>query len=74
MSNNLVDRLKGLYMVGPDGAYGTRSFADFIPPISLEAARRIEVLEAALQEIIELPSVSQDECCDIAMTAMDADS
>jgi hypothetical protein len=32
---------------------------------------RIALLEKALQEIIELPSVRQDECCNIALAAMD---
>lgn len=45
---DLVNRLRGLYSVGPDNTYGTRSFADFIPPIALEAANRIEELECAL--------------------------
>ena len=49
--NKLVDRLRGQYAVGPDNVYGTRSFADFIPPISLEAADRIEELELALKTI-----------------------
>jgi len=35
--------------------------------------KRVALLESALQEIIELPSVRQDECCCIAMTAMDAE-
>ena len=30
------------------------------------AVDRIELLEKALQDIIELPSVRQDECCCIA--------
>ena len=46
MSDSLVNRLRGRYEVGPDGVYGTRSFSDFIPPISIEAAERIEELEA----------------------------
>ena len=46
--NDLVNRLRGQYAVGPDGVYGTRDFADFIPPISLEAADRITELEAQL--------------------------
>jgi len=35
---------------------------------------RLEILEKALQKIIELPSVRQDECCCIATAAMDSDS
>ncbi len=51
--SDLVNRLRGVYAVGPEGVYGTRDFADFIPPISLEAATRIEELEAALSETYE---------------------
>ncbi len=50
MSDKLTDRLRGKYEVGPGGMYGTRSFADFIPPISIEAADRIEELEHALSQ------------------------
>ena len=35
---------------------------------------KISRLEQALKSIIELPSVRQDECCCIAMAAMDADT
>ena len=35
---------------------------------------RVAALEKALQEIIELPSERQDECCNIAMAAMDNQS
>jgi hypothetical protein len=42
---------------------------------SCEAARsRIVLLEKALREIIELPSVRQDECCCLAMTALDSNN
>lgn len=51
MSDKLTDRLRGQYKVGPDGVYGTRDFSDFIPPISLEAAGRIEKLENAINLI-----------------------
>ncbi len=51
MSDRLIDRLRGIYEVGPGAVYGTRSFADFIPPISFEAAARIEELEDALSLI-----------------------
>ena len=47
--SDLINRLRGQYQVGPDGIYGTRSFADFIPLISLEAADRIEELEQQLK-------------------------
>lgn len=53
MKDSLVDRLRGQYSSGPDNVYGTRSFADFVPPISLEAANRIEELESALRDILE---------------------
>ena len=52
--NTLVNRLRGQYEVGPDNVFGTRSFADFIPPISLEAAQRIEDLEAMLSKKLDL--------------------
>ena len=48
MSDTLVNRLRGIYGIGPDNEFGTRSFADFIPPISLEAVSRIEELNKAL--------------------------
>lgn len=51
MSDKLTDRLRGHYKVGPEGAYGTRDFSDFIPPISIEAANRIDELEEALRLI-----------------------
>jgi len=50
MANKLTDRLRGLYQVGENNEFGTRSFADFIPPISIEAANRIEELETILLE------------------------
>lgn len=52
--DDLVNRLRGIYAVGPEGVYGTRSFADFIPPISLEAADRISELETSMREIYEV--------------------
>ena len=52
--NTLVNRLRGQYEVGPDNEFGTRSFAEFIPPISLEAAQRIEDLEAMLSKKLDL--------------------
>jgi len=59
--NTLVDRLRGIYQVGPidengNGEFGQRGFSDFIPPISYEAAIRIEELEKEnkrLNEIID---------------------
>lgn len=63
-SDTLVDRLRGKYKIGPDGEFGTRNFGDFVAPISLEAATRIEELEEKLKEsrndIIELCA----EACD----------
>ncbi len=56
MSDSLVNRLRGIYDLGPNAEFGTRSFADFIPPISLEAANRIEELESELKK-----AKSQDE-------------
>jgi len=50
MNNKLINRLRGEYQVGVNGEFGIRSFADFIPPISLEAANRIEALQYALEE------------------------
>ena len=50
--NALVNRLRGQYEVGPDNEFGTRSFADFIPPISIEAADRIEVLSSIIDTIL----------------------
>lgn len=44
MSDTLVNRLRGQYACGVNNEFGTRSFADFIPAISLEAADRIEEL------------------------------
>jgi hypothetical protein len=52
--DKLTDRLRGIYSVGPKAVYGTRSFADFIPPISLEAANRIDELEAMLEKKLDL--------------------
>ena len=54
MSDKLTDRLRGIYAVGKANIYGTRSFADFIPPISLEAADRIDKLEAMLSKKLDL--------------------
>ena len=51
--DKLVDRLRGIYSVGPNTEFGIRSFADFVPPVALEAANRIEELESALAETAE---------------------
>ena len=50
--NTLVNRLRGQYEVGPDNVFGTRSFAEFVPAISLEAANRIEVLSSIIDELV----------------------
>jgi len=44
-TQDVIDRLRGNYKIGPNGEYGMRSFADFIPPISFEAADVIESLQ-----------------------------
>lgn len=54
MSDKLIDRLRGQYQVGPNNEFGTRSFADIVPPIALEAANRIEALEAMLNKKMDL--------------------
>ena len=47
---DLVDRLRGIYKIGPDGEYGKRDFSEFVPAISLEAADEIERLKSAIAE------------------------
>jgi hypothetical protein len=47
--DTLVNRLRGIYEIGPNAEFGTRSFADFVPPISLEAANKIDELEDKLK-------------------------
>jgi hypothetical protein len=49
--DTLVNRLRGIYSVGPGAAYGVRSFADFISPIRLEAANRIDELEDKVKNL-----------------------
>jgi hypothetical protein len=51
MSETLVNRLRGIYDVGPYAEFGTRSFAAFVPPINLEAANEIERLKAEVEEL-----------------------
>ncbi len=58
--SDLTSRLRGLYKVGENGEYGTRSFSDFIPPISIEAAKRIDELENALNLISGAKEVSEN--------------
>lgn len=50
---NLISRLRGEYEVGPNGELGTRDFSAFIPPISIEAANRMEKLERTLQAVTD---------------------
>ena len=47
--DTLVNRLRGRYKLGPNAEFGRRSFADFVPFISLEAAIEIEQLEGKLK-------------------------
>ena len=58
--DKLSDRLRGNYQVGVNGEFGTRSFSDFIPPISFEAADRIDELENALLQIQCAHEVSEN--------------
>ena len=60
--SELLDRLKE--KMYDDDCDGTLLYASI---------KKIELLEKALQEIIDLPSVRQDECCNIALGAMDAE-
>ena len=46
----LTDRLRGNYKIGRNGEFGTRDFSDFIPPIAIEAANKIEELERIISE------------------------
>jgi len=59
--NKLINRLRGQYSAGPNNEFRTRSFADFIPPISIEAADRIENLEEALRQIKVTENSYDDE-------------
>ncbi len=50
----ILERLEGIYRVGDPSdsqVFGTRSFADFIPPISLEAAKYIKAMLPHLQTL-----------------------
>ena len=62
--SNLTNRLRGIYKVGNKAEFGTRSFADFIPPISIEAADRIDELESMLEEtrlVMENQNLQSDD-------------
>jgi len=61
--SDLTDRLRGNYKVGPEGIYGTRSFAGFFPPICTEAAERIDALEAMLVELRHLLAAQENKEC-----------
>lgn len=67
VSNRLVDRLRGKYASGPHlpngrPEFGWRQFQ--APPIQHEAADRIEALEAALRDCIEIASSDcEHEAC-----------
>lgn len=54
---DLINRLRGIYPIGPDGVYGKRDFSDFIPPISLEAADALEnsIPISKIEELINSP-------------------
>jgi len=61
MSDNLVNRLRGIYEIGENGELGNRDFSDFIPPISLEAATEIERLGDKIK-LLEDDLKSAQEC------------
>jgi len=48
--SDLKNRLRGIYKLGDGTEFEDRSFAEFIPPISLEAANEIERLEGILSK------------------------
>jgi hypothetical protein len=41
---DIVERLRGKYKIGPNGIYGTRDFGGFTPPVCSEAADLIDIL------------------------------
>ena len=53
LHSNLTKRLKGIYTSGDDEIEVTRDFSNFIPPINLEASKRIEELEMVIREASE---------------------
>lgn len=66
ISNRLVDRLRGKYASGPHlpnglPQFGWRQFQ--ATPINLEAAERIEALEATLRKIAAEMSNAHDGGC-----------
>ena len=66
-NNDLVDRLRGIYKVGPDGEYEPRDFSKFLPPIHAEAADRIEYFESLLSDLVhtfEAEAVQQKKASD----------
>lgn len=59
--SKLVERLRGTYPTGP---FGKRDITPYIPAIQVEAAARIEELEAALRDQCEAAEywAGCDEC------------
>ena len=58
--NDLKQRLRGNYSVGPNGVYEDRNFGTFTPAICSEAADYIQKLEAAIEEAIKASENSLD--------------
>lgn len=59
--DDLVSRLRGVYPVGVGAEFGFRSFAEFVPPINEEAAKRIELLESALMTALACIEIESAE-------------
>ena len=51
----LSNRLRGIYDIGPDAKFGTRSFHDPVPAINKEAADKLDELERVVA-ILTLPT------------------
>ena len=60
MSDTLVDRLRGNYIVGPADEFRCRDFSKFVPEIQFEAADRIAELEAQVNRVCECDFVEWD--------------
>lgn len=74
ISNRLVDRLRGLYAVGPhlpngNPEFGWRQFQ--APPIQHEAAERIEALEERVAELEAAIAAEREACAQIAEVMQD---
>ena len=71
MSDDLMNRLRGQYEVGPDAEFGKRQFP--VAPIQIEAADRIAALEAelsrwrALDAIPDGYAIGDDETARLAV-------